>query len=63
MSGATCFQVRDEADRLVGEIGREMIALFGGLRRLDLMIVVDQVGILLIGVAAEEPVVALEAAP
>ena len=57
------LKIGDEADRLVGKIGGEVIALFWGLRRLDLMIVVDEVGIILMGVAAEKPVVALEAAP
>ena len=62
MSGATCFEVGDEADRLVGEVGGQVIALLRRLRRLDLMIVVDQLGVVLVRVAAEEAVVALEAA-
>ena len=49
-------------DRLVGKIGGEVIALFRGLRRLDLMIVIDEVGIILMRVAAEKAVIALEAA-
>ena len=57
------LQVGDEADRRVGEIGGEVIAFFRRFRRLDLMIVVDEVGIILMGVAAEEAVIALEAAP
>ena len=61
--GSDLLQVGDEADRLVGEIRREVIAFLRSFRRLDLMIVVDEVGIILVGVAAEEAVVALEAAP
>jgi hypothetical protein len=57
------LQVGDEADRLVGEVGREVIAFLRRLRRLDLMIVVDEVGIILVGVAAEKAVIALEPAP
>ena len=49
-------------DRLVGEIFGEVIALFRRLRRLDLVVVVDEVGVVLVRVAAEEAVVALEAA-
>ena len=54
--------VGDELDGLVGQVDREVIALFRRLRRLDLMVVVDEVGIVLVGVAAEEAVVAVEAA-
>ena len=57
------LQVGDEADRLVGEIRGQVIAFLRRLRRLDLMIVVDEVGIILMRVAAEKAVVALEAAP
>ena len=47
---------------LVDEVGGEVVALLGRRRRLDLMVVVDQIGVPLAGVAAEEPVEALEAA-
>ena len=60
--GSDLLQVGDEADRLVGKIGGQVIALFRRLRRLDLMIVVDEVGIILMRVAAQEPVIALEPA-
>ena len=56
------LEVGDELDGLVGQIDGQVIALLGRLRRLDLVVVVDQVGIVLVGVAAEEAVVALEAA-
>ena len=56
------FEVGDELDGLVGQIDGEVVALFGRLRRLDLMVVEDQVGIVLVGVAAEEAVVPVEAA-
>ena len=61
--GRDLLQVGDEADRLVGKVGGQVIAFFRRLRRLDLMIVVDEVGIILMGVAAEKAVIALEAAP
>ncbi len=55
--------VADEADRLVHQVGREVIALLRRLRRFDLAVVVDEIGVVLAGVAAEEAIVALEAAP
>ena len=61
--GRDLLQVGDEADRLVGEIRGEVIAFLRRFRRLDLMIVVDEVGIILMGVAAEKAIIALEAAP
>ena len=54
--------VGDELDRLVGQVLGQVVALLGRPRRLDLVVVVDQVGIPLARVAAEEAVVALEAA-
>ena len=54
--------VGDELDRPVDEVLGEVVALLGRRRRLDLVVVVDQVGIPLAGVAAEEAVEALEAA-
>ena len=56
-------RVGDEADRLVDEVFGQMIALLRRLRRFDLVIVVDQIGVILAGVAGEEAIVALEAAP
>jgi hypothetical protein len=61
--GSDLLQVGDEADSLVSKIGGEVIALFRRFRRLDLMIVVDEVGIILMRVAAEKSVIALEAPP
>ena len=60
--GRDLFEVGDELDGLVGEVHGEVVTLLGGLRRLDLMVVEDQVGIVLVSVAAEEAVVAVEAA-
>src|SRR6185369_3650721 len=51
-----------ERDGPIGEILREVVALFRRLRRLDLMVVVDEVRIVLMRVSAQKPVVALEAA-
>ena len=56
------LRVLDELDRLVGEIDREVVALLGRLRRGDRMVVVDEVRVPLVRLAAEEAVVALEAA-
>ena len=61
--GGDLFEVGDELDRLVGEIDREVVTLLGGLRRLDLVVVEDQVGIVLVSVAAEEAVIAVEPPP
>ncbi len=55
--------VGDEGHRLVHEVFGQVIALFGRLLGLDGVIVVDQLGIVLMGVAAEKPVVPLEPAP
>ena len=60
--GVDLLGVRDELDRLVDEVLGEVITLFRASRRLDLVVVVDQVGVPLARVAAEEAVEALEAA-
>ena len=54
--------VPNELDRLVDEVFGQMVALLRRLRRLDLVVVIDQIGIVLVSVAAEETVVTLEAA-
>jgi len=51
----------DELDRLVYQILSEMVALLRRLGWLDLVVVIDQVGILLVGIAAQEAIIALEA--
>src|SRR5215813_6325843 len=60
--GSDLFGVGDEADRLVHQIFGQVITLFGGLLRLHSMIVRNQFGIILVGLAAEKTVEALEAA-
>ena len=55
--------VGDELDGLVGQILGQVIPLLRGARRLHLVVVIDQVRMPLAGVAAEEPVEPLEAAP
>ena len=62
LSGATCLASAMKLDRLVDQIVGEVIAFLGRLRRLDLMVVVDQLRIILVRVAAEEAVEAVEAA-
>ena len=54
--------VGDEPDGLVDQIRCQVVALLRGGRRIDLVVVVDEVGMPLARVAAEEPVEALEAA-
>ena len=61
--GIDLLGVGDELDRLVGEVLGQVVALLGAPRRLDLVVVVDELGVPLARVAAEEPVVALEPAP
>ena len=58
--GIDLLGVGDELDRPVGQILGQVIALLRALRRLDLMVVVDQVRIPLARIAAEEPVEALK---
>ena len=53
--------VAQHADRLVGEIFGQVVPLVGRARRLDRVIVGLELGRPLVGVAAEEAVVALEA--
>ena len=60
--GRDLFEVGDELDGLVGQIDGEVVTLLRCLRRLDLVVVEDQVGIVLMSVTAEEAVVAVEAA-
>ena len=56
-------QVAQLGDGLVGQVGVEVVALLGGGRRLDVVLVADQVGGPLVGLAVEEAVVALEPEP
>ena len=53
--------VADELDRLVGDVVGEVVALLGRARLVDGVVVVDEIGIPLAGLGAEEPVPALEA--
>ena len=57
------FRVGDERDGVVGKVLGQVVALLRAARRLHLMVVVDKLGIPLAGVAAQEPVEAVEAAP
>ena len=56
-------QVGEVADRPVGEVLREVVALLGRRGWVDLVVVVHQVGVVLVGLAAEEAVEALEPPP
>ena len=53
--------VLHHADRLVGQVLTQVIALFGPAGRLDVVVVADEVRGPVVGVALQEPVVALEA--
>jgi hypothetical protein len=55
-------QVVQELDGVVGEVLGEVVALLGPAGRIDLVAVVDEVGVVLVGLGAEEAVEALEAA-
>ena len=55
-------EVLDELDRAIDEVGGEVVALVVGGGRLHLVVVVEQRRHELVGLAGEEPVVALEAA-
>ena len=63
MSGVGLLLVADVADRLVGEILGEVVAVVRCARRLDEVVVAHEVRRPLVGVAVEEAVVALEAEP
>ena len=54
--------IGDELDGLVDQVLGQVVALLGRLGRLDLVVVVDQVRVVLVGIAAQEAVVALETA-
>ena len=63
MFGRDLLGVGNEFDRLVGQVLAQVVALLGRLGRLDLVVVVDQFGVILVGITAQEAIVALEAAP
>ena len=52
--------VLHHADGLVGQVLAQVVALLGPARRLDVVVVADQVRGPVVGVALQEPVVALE---
>jgi len=54
--------VADEFDGLVGQVLGEVITLFGRLRLVHHVVVVDQIGIPLVRLSAQEAVPALETA-
>ena len=60
--GGDRLGVLDELERLVGDVLAEVVALLGRARRVDGVVVVDEVRIPLVGLGAEEAVEALEAA-
>ena len=60
--GRHLLRVANELYGLVDQIFGQVIALLRSLWRLNLVVVIDQVGIILVGVAAEEAIIALETA-
>ena len=61
LAGRRLLLVLDHPDRLVDEVLGEVVALLGGRRRLDVVVVADQLRRPLAGLGAEEAVVLLEA--
>ena len=61
--GVDHLRVADELDRLVREVVGDVVAVLGPARRVDLVVVVDEVGIPVVRLAAEPAVEALEPAP
>ena len=59
--GLVAAQLAHPGDRLVGQILTQVVALVGRAGRVDVGVVADQLRRPMVGVAAEEPVVALEA--
>ncbi len=59
--GGDLLGISDELDRLVGQVLGQVVTLLGCSRWLDLVVVVDQVGVVLVGVTTQKTVVALEA--
>ena len=55
--------IGDEADRLIDQIGRQVIAVGVSPRRIDVGVVGDKLRCVLIGLGIEEAVEAIEAAP
>jgi len=53
--GGDRLGILDELEGLVGDVVGEVVALLRGLRRVDRVIVVDEVGIPLVGLGAEKP--------
>ena len=63
LSGWDGAEVLEEQRRLVGQVLGEVVPLLRRRRRLDVVVVVDELGVVLVGLAAHEPVEALEPAP
>ena len=61
LAGCALLLVLDHADGLVGQVLAQVVAVLGPARRLDVVVVADQVRRPVVGVALEEAVVALEA--
>ena len=53
-------EVVHELDGAISEVLGEVIAVVGGVRRFDEMVVVHEIGCVLVGLGAHEAVVALE---
>ena len=61
LPGRALLLVLHHADGLVGQVLAQVVALLGPARRLDVVVVADEVRRPVVGVALQEPVVALEA--
>ena len=60
LPGARLLLVLHHADGLIGQVLAQVVALLGPARRVDVVVVADEVGRPMVGVALEEAVVALE---
>ena len=56
------MRILDELDGLVGKVSAQVVAILRHCRLLDPVVVVDQLRVPLVGLAAHEPVIPLEAA-
>ena len=61
LAGRPLLLVLHHADRLIGQVLAEVVALLGPAGRLDVVVVADEIGGPMVRVPLQEPVVALEA--
>ncbi len=62
LAGLYVTEIREELDCLAREVFRKVVALFRRARRVDIVVVRDKLGVVLVCVTAKEAIEALEAA-